>query len=86
MAALLLNFGRTAHSTFKIPLNVNETSMCSFAAGSNTARLIRSASIIIWDKASIISRDLIQTVNRCIQDIMHTVDPALEYVPFAGKP
>ena len=84
-AALLLNFGRTAHSTFKIPLNVNETSMCNFAASSNTARLIRSASIIIWDEASMISRDLIQTVNRSIQDIMHTVDPALEYVPFAGK-
>ncbi|KAG2214033.1 hypothetical protein INT45_003163, partial [Circinella minor] len=84
-AALLLYGGRTAHSTYKIPLEVHQTSMCNFAPGSATARLISMASIIVWDEASMISRDLIETVNRSVQDIMHVIDPALEHIPFGGK-
>ncbi|KAG2212474.1 hypothetical protein INT45_013811, partial [Circinella minor] len=84
-AALLLDGGRTAHSTFKIPLEVHQTSMCNFAPGSAIARLISMASIIVWDEASMISRDLIETVNRSVQDIMRVVDPALEHIPFGGK-
>ena len=84
-AALLLDGGRTAHSTFKIPLEVHRTSMCNFTPGSDTARLITMASIIVWDEASMISRDLIETVNRSIQDIMCIVNPDLEHVPFGGK-
>ena len=59
--------------------------MCNFAPGSAIARLISMASIIVWDEASMISRDLIETVNRSVQDIMRVVDPALEHIPFGGK-
>ncbi|KAG2212480.1 hypothetical protein INT45_001527 [Circinella minor] len=85
IAALLLDGRRTAHSTFKIPLGVHRTSMCNFTPGSDTTRLVTMATIIVLDEASMISRDLIETVNRSVQDIMRTVNPALEHVPFGGK-
>lgn len=81
----MLDGGRTAHSTFKIPLETNETSVYGFTPCSDMARLIKLASIIIWDEASMISRDVIETVNRSIQDIMRSVDPDLENIPFGGK-
>ena len=84
-AALLLDGGRTAHSTFKIPLEVSRTSTCSFTPFSDTGRLIRMATLIVWDEASMISRDVIETVNRSIQDLMRLDDPSLERVPFGGK-
>ena len=84
-AALLLDGGRTAHSTFKIPLEVNRISHCSFTPLSETGQLIRMATLIIWDEASMISRDVIETVNRSIQDLMRLEHPALEHVPFGGK-
>ena len=32
-----------------------------------------------------ISKDLIECVNRSMQDLMKSVDPVLEHVPFGGK-
>ncbi|KAG2224112.1 hypothetical protein INT45_000127 [Circinella minor] len=76
----------TAHSTFKIPLKVQRISMCNFTTpGSDTARLISMASINVWDEASMISRDLIETANRTAQDIMHILNFALQHVPSGGK-
>ncbi|KAG2206894.1 hypothetical protein INT45_011895, partial [Circinella minor] len=51
----------------------------------NTEEPLLISSIIIWDEASMISRDVIETVNRSTQDIMRSVDPALEDIPFGGK-
>ena len=41
IAALLLPMGKTAHSMFKIPINVHETSVCSISKQSELAALIR---------------------------------------------
>ena len=50
IAAELLEGGRTAHSWFKIPIPVNESSICSISLQSNDAKLIRETSLIIWDE------------------------------------
>ncbi|KAG2223056.1 hypothetical protein INT45_008257 [Circinella minor] len=84
-AALLLDGRRTAHSTFEIPLETNEISICDVTPCSDTARLIKLTSIIIWDEISMISCDVIETVNHNIQDIMRSVDPVLENIYFGGK-
>ena len=47
IAATLLPGGRTAHSRFKIPINIHEHSTCSITKNSDTAKLIRSTSLII---------------------------------------
>ncbi|KAG2217963.1 hypothetical protein INT45_001397 [Circinella minor] len=84
-AALLMKGGRTAHSLFKIPLDLDHTSFCSFTPRSATAQLSKLTTLIIWDEALMISKDLIECVNRSMQDLVKSVDPALEYVPFGGK-
>src|SRR5271154_3842682 len=48
IASLLLEGGRTAHSTFHIPLQVDETSMCRISKNSQLAEVIQQTSIIIW--------------------------------------
>lgn len=48
VAAELLAGVRTAHSMFKIPIPIQETSTC------NVAKLIKDASIIIWDEAPMV--------------------------------
>ncbi|KAL7308265.1 hypothetical protein PS15m_012274 [Mucor circinelloides] len=69
-AALLLKGGRTAHYMFKIPLEVNTNTMCKMSPRSQIATFIKRAKIIVWDECSMVSKNLIETVNRSFQDIM----------------
>ena len=47
IAALLLPCGRTAHSRFAIPLDINEVSTCNIGKNTQLADLIRQTSLII---------------------------------------
>ncbi|XP_021985882.1 ATP-dependent DNA helicase PIF1-like [Helianthus annuus] len=70
---------RTAHSRFKIPINLENNSMCNIKTQSGAAKLIRSAKIIIWDEASMSKRQVIEAVDRTFQDIIGV------NLPFGGK-
>ncbi|XP_078437639.1 uncharacterized protein LOC144708259 [Wolffia australiana] len=85
IAALLLEGGRTLHSTFKIPIPVNHVSTCGFSPDSMIGRQILSASIIIIDEAPMMHRHVYETLDQTIRDLMKTTDPYLENVPFGGK-
>ncbi|XP_076886916.1 uncharacterized protein LOC143536921 [Bidens hawaiensis] len=61
--------GRTAHSRFKIPLDITNNSTCGLSNQSGTARLINSARLIIWDESSMAKRQSIEAVDRKMQDI-----------------
>nr|XP_045088631.1 uncharacterized protein LOC120973325 [Aegilops tauschii subsp. strangulata] len=50
VAASIMPGGRTAHSRFKIPLSCEDGASCSFTKQSGTAKLLRMASLIIWDE------------------------------------
>jgi hypothetical protein len=50
VASLLLRAGRTAHSTFKVPLNITCTSSCEINGKSKYADAIRMAKLIVWDE------------------------------------
>ncbi|XP_076903435.1 uncharacterized protein LOC143558493 [Bidens hawaiensis] len=71
--------GRTAHSRFKIPINLNNNSMCKINHQSGTVELIRLAKLIIWDEASMAKRQAIEAVDRTLQDIIGV------RLPFGGK-
>ena len=71
--------GRTAHSRFKIPLNLDNNTMCNIKKQSGAAQLLRSARIIIWDEASMAKRQAIEALNRTMQDITGVIQP------FGGK-
>ena len=52
IAASIMPGGRTAHSIFKIPIKLEENSVCIFTKQSGTASLLREASVIIWDEVA----------------------------------
>ncbi|CAI0387108.1 unnamed protein product [Linum tenue] len=51
IAATLLPNATTAHSRFKIPLHLDNTSTCSIKKGTHLAELIQKAALIVWDEA-----------------------------------
>ncbi|GMF44523.1 unnamed protein product [Phytophthora fragariaefolia] len=64
IAALLLMGRRTAHSTFKIPLKLDEKSVCSIHTQSKLKKLFQEASLIIWDEAPMTHRHAFEAVDR----------------------
>jgi hypothetical protein len=48
IAALLLPGGRTAHSRFHIPLNINNDSTCDIKQGPFLAKPLNKISLILW--------------------------------------
>lgn len=75
IAATLLDGGRTAHSMFKIPLQILNDSYCSIRRNSNLAKLIRKAALIIWDEVPMQDQKCIEAFNRSLQDIHRSEDP-----------
>lgn len=71
VAVSILPGGRTAHSRFKIPLNIEDGGVCSFTKQSGTAKLLLNASLIIWDEASMTKR---QAVEARVRDITGRYD------------
>ncbi|GKB35534.1 DNA helicase [Tanacetum coccineum] len=70
IASLLLPFGRTTHSRFKIPLNLHEECICSIKKNSQLADLLRECDLIIWDEAPMNDRRCFEALDRCLKDIL----------------
>ncbi|GJW26396.1 ATP-dependent DNA helicase PIF1-like protein [Tanacetum coccineum] len=68
-AANNMTGGRTAHSRFKIPINLTTNSMCNIKKQSGLAKLLCQAKLIIWDEASMAKRQAMEAVNQTMQDI-----------------
>ncbi|XP_028095507.1 ATP-dependent DNA helicase PIF2-like [Camellia sinensis] len=79
IAATLLPGGRTAHSRFKIPLNPEASSVCPITKQSDMEKLIRCATVIIWDEATMTNRYAFEALNQTLIDIT-----GVDY-PFGGK-
>ena len=75
IAALLLNGGRTAHSRFKIPINLHEGSTCSISKTSLDADLVRHTSLIICDEITMLHRYAPEAIDRTLCDILNSDKP-----------
>ena len=75
IASQLLLEGRTAHSQFKIPLEVNEDSVCNINKQSTLAQLMKSADCIIWDEIPMQHRFCQEAVDRTLRDIRNCDKP-----------
>jgi ATP-dependent DNA helicase PIF1 len=64
IAALLIPGGRTAHSRFSIPINVNEDSTCNIKQGSPLVERIIKAKLIIWDEAPMCHRHAFEALDK----------------------
>ncbi|WVZ76629.1 hypothetical protein U9M48_024586 [Paspalum notatum var. saurae] len=80
VAASIMPGGRTAHSRFKIPLTIYDGVSCSFTKQSGIAKLLKEASLIIWDEATMTRRQAVAALDNSMRDILNTPDR-----PFGGK-
>ena len=85
IAALLLPGGRTAHSRLKLPLNLNDHTMCNIPKNSMLAALIVKTDLIIWDEAPMAHRQAFETLDRTLRDLQSTANPEAASKPFGGK-
>ncbi|XP_010507012.1 PREDICTED: ATP-dependent DNA helicase PIF1-like [Camelina sativa] len=81
IASLLLAGGRTAQSRFGISINPHESSVCTMIPGSDQAQLVEEASLIIWDKAPMMSKHCFESLDRSLSDIIKGAGNR----PFGGK-
>ncbi|XP_022003565.1 uncharacterized protein LOC110901018 [Helianthus annuus] len=85
IASFLLDGGRTAHSRFVIPINVNEDSICSIEPNSELRGLIKETNMIIWDEAPMTHKHCFEALDRTMRDIARSNNPSLQSKPFGGK-
>ncbi|CAN0925712.1 ATP-dependent DNA helicase PIF1 [Linum grandiflorum] len=85
IAATLLPGGITAHSQFKIPIEVDHASTCAIKKGTTLARLLELATLIVWDEAPMVHKHSFEAVDRTLCDIMNKPTEGPDYKPFGGK-
>nr|GEV68000.1 reverse transcriptase domain-containing protein [Tanacetum cinerariifolium] len=80
IASLLLPSGRTAHSKFKLPLELTEESLCRITKNTQLGKLLADANLIIWDVAPMNDCRCFKALDRILRDVV--------YIPsylFGGK-
>nr|XP_043611794.1 uncharacterized protein LOC122583457 [Erigeron canadensis] len=85
IASLLLEGGKTAHSRFRIPININEDSFCSITPDSDLAALIVKTRLIIWDEAPMMHRHCFEALDKTLRNILASSSRASSDKPFGGK-
>ena len=65
----LLPGGKTAHLTFKIPFDIMDDCICSILKNSALAKVLQSASLLIWDECSAQHRFAFKAVDRTLRDL-----------------
>ncbi|XP_022019341.1 ATP-dependent DNA helicase PIF4-like [Helianthus annuus] len=85
IASLLLDGGRTAHSRFVIPININENSICLIEPNTELGDLIKRATLIIWDEAPMTHKHCFEALDRTMRDISRSSQPNMQSKPFGGK-
>jgi hypothetical protein len=74
IASLLLLGGRTAHSRFKILINLHDVSTCNITQEMKVAKLVHKADLIIWDEAPMMHCRTFETVDWTLRDLMQLDD------------
>ena len=71
IAATLLPGGRTAHSTFKLPIDLinNENPTCNIKRGTNLAKLLEQTLLIVWDECTMAHKKAFEALDKTLQDI-----------------
>jgi hypothetical protein len=82
---LLLPGGRTAHSRFKIPIDLHDESTCNITQQMKVAELVRKADLIIWDEALMMHHQAFEAVDRTLHDLMQLDDAQVTGKIFGGK-
>ena len=71
IASTLLEGGRTAHSAFKLPLDVSrcEYPVCGITRSSAKGRMLQQCKAIIWDECTMAHKKLLEALDRTLRDL-----------------
>lgn len=71
IAATLLPGVRTAHSTFKLPLDLTTTEepMYNVSRGSSTSNSMKKADLIVWEESTMGHENALDALDRALQDL-----------------
>lgn len=74
IAATLLEGGRTAHSAFKLPLNLQviEEPTCNISKNSAMAKVLQKSEIIIWDECTMSNKKALEALDRTMRDLRNS--------------
>ena len=61
--------GKTAHSAFGIPLELDKDSSSSIKVNSNKGDLLKQVDLIVWDEAPMMHKHSFECVDRLLRDI-----------------
>jgi hypothetical protein len=64
--ASIMPGGRTAHPVFKIPIKINDSSICKFSKQSDTSDLLRRVALILWDEVAMTKRQSVEMLDRSL--------------------
>ncbi|KAK3224841.1 hypothetical protein Dsin_004703 [Dipteronia sinensis] len=84
IVSLLLPVGKTTHSRFSIPIDLNDQSTSNIHQGTHLAELMKKTSLIIWDKVPMDHRNTFKAVDQSLKDIMRFNDINSNDKPFGG--
>ncbi|GJY86442.1 putative ribonuclease H-like domain-containing protein [Tanacetum coccineum] len=70
IASLLLPSGQTAHSRFKLPLELTEESLCRITKKTHLGKLLADTDLIIWDEAPINDLRCLKALDRSLKYIL----------------
>jgi hypothetical protein len=84
IAATLLQGGRTAHSTFKLPINLSATDSptCNISRNSLTAKLLLKCNLVVWDECTMSHKTALEAVSRTLQDLFNDVTKVMGPITF----
>lgn len=86
VAALLLPGGCTAHSRFRIPLDIDDRGLCNIHRRTMLGDLIRKAALILWDESPMTHRRCFQALDHTLRGILSLDNAINADIPFGGKP
>lgn len=71
IAATLLEGGRTVHSTFKLPLDVQHSThtVCGIKKGTTRADMLKRCKAVIWDECTMSHKKSLEAIDRTLRDI-----------------
>jgi hypothetical protein len=70
IASLLLEGGRTAHSTFKIPIPITDTSTAGVKKNTHMHDVLKQTKAIIWDEVPMQHKHAVASVDRLLRDLL----------------
>ena len=75
IAATLLKGGKTVHTTFKLNLDIEETSTSNIKPNSNDGRFLMNAQVLIWDEITMASKAAFELVDKLFKDLKDNNKP-----------